>query len=62
MDIVDSAQDSIEAHLKKALATKQTVLGHTGKCLSCGEPFTEKRRYCDAECRDHHERSLLRAP
>jgi len=32
----------------------------TGVCLCCGEPVTDGRRWCDADCRDDWQRGEAR--
>lgn len=53
-DRVDAlVQAMIEAGIAAATGSGPAA---TGVCLWCGEPLTEGRRWCSAECRDDWER------
>lgn len=60
MDAADFAAEMSERHLEDAIRnlTPKTV-PFSGKCLACGDPVHE-RRYCDAYCRQDHEKALSR--
>jgi hypothetical protein len=58
-DLIDLAQQQQER-----LQTAREKYGRglapapeaTGFCLNCGNPLTDGRRWCDAECRDDSDR------
>lgn len=58
MDHVDDAQNEIEHAVRAALARRVELPAAiaTGRCLTCDEPLGDRRRWCDAECRDEWER------
>lgn len=62
MDIIDNAAATEELH--RTLALKAINRGPqvvaTGRCLNCGEPTPEPRRWCDADCRDDWQASRSR--
>ncbi len=61
-DVVDEAQDLQEIILARTLhkhSTRKTP-GYSGFCLSCDEPISKDRRYCDSTCREDHEKSTKR--
>lgn len=61
MDFADEAQTRSENLLAQQLANRQTLtIPFSGVCLSCEEPLTEKRRFCDSECREDYERERKR--
>lgn len=56
-DEADMANNAIEMALNakiKSVDTKVTE-NDTGKCIWCGEPVKDKRRWCSVECRDEQE-------
>lgn len=56
MDIADQSQlelEQINAHQKINLKQEAEP---TGYCLFCGEPLTDNKRWCDADCRDMWEK------
>jgi hypothetical protein len=59
-DEVDVANDRIEQLTKAALTMIDTSVpdNDTGECLWCGDPVSDKRRWCSAECRDQHQNRL----
>ena len=58
-DFADKAQAAEAFFLATSLADcdrELLVAQATGRCLWCGEPVADGRRWCDAECRDEWER------
>lgn len=57
-DEIDITAERLERELA-ALVERQARRGPspTGRCLWCGEPADDGRRWCDADCRDDWERS-----
>ena len=56
MDNADAAQESIDLSIKASLSNRSTKqLAFTGQCYNCREPLVEAR-FCDADCRDDHEK------
>ena len=56
-DIIDQANDLIEREMKMRLAQRRTsVLPPIGECYNCGEHLDGDRRWCDADCRDDHDK------
>lgn len=55
MDSVDTAQYYEDIHTQVSItkARKPLVISNPHKvCWFCGEPTDDKRRWCDAVCRD----------
>jgi hypothetical protein len=57
-DIADKASDAEDAILALRIANRPTTQlpKGTGACLYCGGPLHDGRRWCDADCRDDHQR------
>lgn len=61
-DIIDDAQVVSELFLQSSLRKQQQSVKDgpvkgTGACLSCGEAIAdERKRWCDASCRDEWQR------
>lgn len=58
-DVFDQATEREERDREAAVerARRQAaLLPYVGHCLFCGESLPEPRRFCDADCRDGHER------
>lgn len=56
MDIVDRAQETELARMARLLKGRlRPVLVFTGLCHNCSEPLKDGC-FCDAHCRDDHER------
>lgn len=57
-DEIDKANDQMEKAMALTMRTVNTEIkkNTTGKCLWCGEPITDTRRWCSVECRDEQER------
>jgi hypothetical protein len=58
-DDIDIANDEMEKRIEASIKSANTTpapKNHTNKCLWCREPIVEKdkRRWCDAHCRDAH--------
>ena len=55
-DEIDIANAEVEARLKFTLNTVNTSIkeNNTGKCMWCGTPVTDTRRWCNSQCRDEH--------
>lgn len=55
-DEIDMANDDIQKRLDASLKTVNTSIeeNDTGKCIWCGTPVTDRRRWCTAHCRDEH--------
>jgi hypothetical protein len=60
-DVVDLAQTQNE-RMDQVMLTirKPTAPDATGFCLNCGEPLSDGRRWCDADCRDDWQRIAIR--
>lgn len=57
-DIADDASDLEMLNVEIALANRpKTAIEFTGKCHYCEERIS-KGHYCDAGCREDHERVL----
>ena len=56
-DEADIANNAIEMALNAKLKSVDTkvIENDTGKCIWCGEPVKDKRRWCSVECRDEQE-------
>lgn len=68
-DPVDRAsveeQRILEQAIELARHKTSVVLPFIGQCYNCDEPLVPGHRFCDAECRDDHEkraRSRLHMP
>lgn len=64
-DLGDDANDRADFFLGLALREQQRVANvepsGTGSCLNCGtELHDDKRRWCNAMCRDEHQSYLAR--
>ena len=58
MDSVDIAQQAELSRIRHLLACRlRPALPFTGECHNCREPLNEGR-FCDAGCRDSHERRI----
>jgi hypothetical protein len=58
-DIIDDANNQAEMALQlQLLARRRAGPASTGFCLSCAWPLPDGHRWCDADCRDDHERVL----
>ncbi|KFD24880.1 hypothetical protein GYRE_00738 [Yokenella regensburgei ATCC 49455] len=56
MDIVDMAQEAELARMTRLLRRRlRPALAFTGACHNCSEQLKEGC-FCDADCRDDHER------
>lgn len=56
MDIVDMAQEEELVRMTRLLRGRlRPALAFTGKCHNCADPLSEGS-FCDADCRDDHER------
>jgi hypothetical protein len=55
-DEIDVANAEVEARLKFTLKTVNTSIeeNDTGKCIWCGTPVIDRRRWCNSQCRDEH--------
>ena len=60
MDIVDRAQEELEAYEKFRSKRHRKEAEETGYCLFCGEPLPKGRRWCNADCRDSWEKENRR--
>lgn len=59
MDTVDEAQALSEQLINKAIQNRSRLtVPFSGSCPACDEPL-EGRRFCDAECREIFEDSLI---
>jgi hypothetical protein len=62
-DEIDHANDQVQrysdAKIKEIRSKAVIPENHTGKCLWCREPVPDKRRWCDADCRDEMENHNL---
>lgn len=59
-DFADEAQQINEDFLEMSLKNRpRSNPPFSGFCLHCEEPVIQ-RRYCDRECREHHEFTLRR--
>lgn len=56
MDIIDRAQQEMEAYERFRSTYKRIEVEETGYCLFCGEPLPKGKRWCDADCRDQWEK------
>ena len=58
-DEIDHANDQVQryadAKIKEIRSKAVIPENRTGKCLWCREPVPDKRRWCDADCRDEME-------
>jgi hypothetical protein len=64
MDEADRTEENAVLYSQTALYKSRRVepdVTATGECLFCGEPVEQKRRWCDAQCRDDWEREADRA-
>lgn len=57
-DFGDLAAAESEVHLAAALQNKKPTFQPTGVCYNCGEVLPAGKIYCDADCRDDHEKYL----
>lgn len=57
-DEIDIANDQVQKALDATMRSVNTKIAEndTGKCIWCGEPVKDKRRWCSIECRDEQER------
>jgi RNA polymerase-binding transcription factor DksA len=57
-DEADMANDQVQKALDATMKTLNTKIkeNDSGKCIWCGDPVKDKRRWCSAECRDEQER------
>ncbi len=46
----------LKEHLRLAREKPVERLPYIGKCHNCGEPLADPLRFCDADCRDDHEK------
>ena len=55
-DEIDIANDEVQKQLNATLKSVDISIeeNNTGKCIWCGKPVKDKRRWCSAECRDEH--------
>lgn len=60
MDIVDRAQEELEAYERFRSQRHRKEVEETGYCLFCGEPLPRGRRWCNADCRDNWEKENRR--
>lgn len=61
-DIIDDANHQAELALQFQLRNRRTEgPAATGFCLFCTTPLSEGARWCDAGCRDDHERATRAA-
>lgn len=60
MDIVDRAQEDLEAYERFRLNVPKREAKETGYCLFCGEKLPKGKRWCDADCRDMWEKENRR--
>lgn len=58
MDDADRAQKETDLELNLALKNREPVLPETGACNWC-DAIIEKGYFCDADCRDDHEKSKI---
>ena len=49
-DDVDIANEEIQNRLAVSIKS----VNDTGKCIWCGTLVTDRRRWCNAQCRDEH--------
>ena len=66
-DFCDEATALTEAHIERSLRerrAKTLEMPFSGSCLSCSEPVPstgpDRRRFCDAECRQDWENERRR--
>jgi hypothetical protein len=56
-DIIDDANNQAEMALQLQLQARRAAgPAATGLCLSCEAPLGQGLRWCDADCRDSHDR------
>ena len=57
-DELDIANDQVQKSLDMTMRTINVEIkeNDTGRCLWCGEPVKDKRRWCSIDCRDEQER------
>ena len=61
-DTIDDANHQAELALQLQLkARRQAGPAATGFCLSCEAQLEEGKRWCDAHCRDVHDRMVRAA-
>jgi len=60
MDEMDMASRTSEFLQEIALKNKKPVLPRTGRCYNCEDPVPDAL-YCDADCREDHERRVFLA-
>tara|TARA_R110000803_G_scaffold48541_3_gene100911 strand:+ start:5409 stop:5600 length:192 start_codon:yes stop_codon:yes gene_type:complete len=55
-DDVDIANEEIQNRLAVSIKSVNTSIeeNDTGKCIWCGTLVTDRRRWCNAQCRDEH--------
>ena len=56
-DDIDRANDEVLNRIEVTLKSVNPIDANnneTGKCIWCGTPVKDKRRWCSAECRDEH--------
>ena len=58
MDDADRAQQATDLELKLALKTRKPELPETGLCHWC-ESIIGVGHFCDADCRDDHQKSKI---
>jgi hypothetical protein len=58
MDDIDRSNERDEILLEAQRAVRMPVQHPTGRCLNCEEPVPTGVCYCDADCRDDHEKEL----
>jgi hypothetical protein len=61
-DIVDKANDFIEEQINKTILKCKTAVplhAARGVCLNCDQPLPLQRRWCNANCRDEYELTIV---
>ena len=59
VDDVDRATEQVQKSIEDTLKNIDTTIPKniTGECLTCGQPVDNKRRWCNADCRDNYEKN-----
>jgi len=58
MDIYDKASEIEQRERQLALMVRKPTLPARGTCYNCDEPVRAGACYCDADCREDHEKRL----
>ena len=57
MDEADTADATVEQHLKRALTRRHATLPAVGTCYFCAELVADGLRFCDRDCLADWERA-----